>query len=69
MFQESTLLSAGDSHGYIRLFRYPCPSNSSKFFEVKGSSSAITAITFLADDQYLLTVSGSNVSLMRWRIA
>ena len=66
--KDIPLLASGDSHGYIRLFRYPCPSSAAKFVEVKGSSSAITDISFIAGDQYLLTVCGSNVSLMRWKI-
>ena len=48
---NKALLAAGDSHGHIRLFRFPCPSSAAKFVEVKGSSSAITTLRFVSKSQ------------------
>ena len=63
-----TRLAAGDIHGYLRLFQYPCTSPRAEYHEVKPCSSAITGIRFLFEDMYLLSVGGTNATLIRWKI-
>ena len=63
-----TRLAAGDIHGYLRLFQYPCTSPRAEYHEQKASSSAITAIRFLFEDSYLLSVGGADATLIRWKI-
>jgi microtubule-associated protein-like 1/2 len=63
------LLLAGDSDGFVRLFRYPCTSNRADFFEVKPCSGPAIAVRFLIDDIYAVTVGGTkDAALMRWKI-
>ena len=82
-------MAAGDAHGNLRLFHYPCttpraefigkivklffnqisPKYLSTFFtEEKTASSAVVAIRFLFEDIYLITVGGSDATLLRWKI-
>ena len=64
-----TRLAVGDIHGYLRLFQYPCTSPRADYREQKASSSAVTAIRFLFEDSYLLSVGGADATLIRWRLA
>ena len=64
-----TRLAVGDIHGYLRLFQYPCTSPRAEYREQKASSSAVTAIRFLFEDSYLLTVGGADATLIRWKLA
>ena len=63
-----TRLAAGDTHGYLRLFLYPCTSPRAEYQEAKPSSSAITAIRFMFEDTYLMSVGGADATLIRWKI-
>jgi hypothetical protein len=63
-----TRLAAGDSHGNLRLFQYPCTTTRSEFLEEKTASSAVVAIRFLFEDMYMITVGGSDATLLRWKI-
>ena len=62
-----TRLAVGDIHGYLRLFQYPCTSPRAEYQEQKPTSSAITAIRFLFEDSYLLSVGGADATLVRWK--
>ena len=64
-----TRLAVGDIHGYLRLFQYPCTSPRAEYREQKASSSAVTAIRFLFEDSYLLSVGGADATLIRWKLA
>ena len=61
-------MAVGDIHGYLRLFQYPCTSPRAEFHEAKPSSSAVTCVKFLFEDMYLLTVGGTNATLIRWKL-
>lgn len=63
-----TRLAAGDVHGYLRLFQYPCTSPRAEYLEQKPISSAITSVRFLFEDMYLLSVGGAEATLIRWKI-
>jgi len=63
-----TRLAAGDAHGNLRLFHYPCTTPRAEFIEEKTASSAVVAIRFLFEDIYLITVGGSDATLLRWKI-
>ena len=83
-------MAAGDAHGNLRLFHYPCTTPRAEFIgnivkivflthffykyiftffiEEKTASSAVVAIRFLFEDIYLITVGGSDATLLRWKI-
>ena len=63
-----TRLAAGDAHGNLRLFQYPCTTSRAEFVEEKTASTAIVGIQFLFEDMYIITVGGSDATLLRWKI-
>ncbi|XP_014242237.2 echinoderm microtubule-associated protein-like CG42247 isoform X2 [Cimex lectularius] len=62
------LLVAGDTEGYLRLFRYPCISTKAEYNEEKVYSLAIATARFLFNDRNVATVGGTDASLMLWEV-
>ncbi|KAI5709816.1 hypothetical protein M8J75_003490 [Diaphorina citri] len=62
------LLIAGDVDGYLRLFRYPCISPKAEYSEEKVYSGQINAARFMFNDRNLVTVGGSDATLMLWEV-
>lgn len=62
------LLIAGDSDGYIRLFRYPCISPKAEYNEEKVYSGTVACARFLFNDRNIVTVGGTDASLMLWEL-
>ncbi|KAM7358916.1 doublecortin-domain-containing echinoderm-microtubule-associated protein [Cochliomyia hominivorax] len=60
------MLVSGDADGYIRLFRYPCISPRAEFHEAKVYSGMVACARFLFGDQTIVTVGGTDASLMVW---
>ena len=63
-----TRVAAGDAHGNLRMFQYPCTTSRAEFIEEKTNSTAIVAIRFLFEDMYIITVGGADATLLRWKI-
>lgn len=63
------MLASGDSEGHIRLFRYPCISPRSEYYETKVYSGVIGCIRFLYGDNTLVSVGGTDASLMIWEVS
>lgn len=63
-----TKVASGDAHGNLRLFQYPCTTSRAEFVEEKTASSAIMGIRFLFEDMYIITVGGTDATLLRWKI-
>lgn len=62
------MLASGDSEGHIRLFRYPCISPRSEYYETKVYSGVIGCVRFLYGDNTLVSVGGTDASLMIWEV-
>lgn len=62
------MLASGDSEGHIRLFKYPCISPRSEYYETKVYSGMIGCVRFLYGDNSLVTVGGTDASLMIWNL-
>ncbi|KAK7790247.1 hypothetical protein R5R35_001049 [Gryllus longicercus] len=62
------LLVTGDADGYLRLFRYPCLSPKAEYNEEKVYSLQIAAARFLFNDKNVVTVGGTDASLMLWDV-
>uniref|UniRef100_A0A1B0BJX9 Uncharacterized protein n=1 Tax=Glossina palpalis gambiensis TaxID=67801 RepID=A0A1B0BJX9_9MUSC len=60
------MLISGDADGYIRLFRYPCMSPRAEFHEAKVYSGMVACARFLYGDHTIVTVGGTDASLMVW---
>jgi microtubule-associated protein-like 6 len=52
------LLAAGNDHGQVCLYNYPCTIKSSKFLVGRGHSSHVTTVRWKDDDKYLFSVGG-----------
>uniref|UniRef100_A0A8W7MU68 Doublecortin domain-containing protein n=1 Tax=Anopheles arabiensis TaxID=7173 RepID=A0A8W7MU68_ANOAR len=62
------LVAAGDADGYLRLFRYPCITPRAEFTEAKVYSGTLAAVKFLYGNHSLVTVGGTDASLMIWEL-
>ncbi|XP_052900839.1 echinoderm microtubule-associated protein-like CG42247 isoform X1 [Anopheles moucheti] len=62
------LVAAGDADGYLRLFRYPCITPRAEFTEAKVYSGTLACIKFLYGNHSLVTVGGTDASLMIWEL-
>ncbi|KAL7734998.1 hypothetical protein ACLKA6_011262 [Drosophila palustris] len=61
------MLASGDAEGYLRLYRYPCISPRAEFHESKVYSGMLACVRFLCGDHTLITVGGTDASLMYGR--
>ncbi|XP_063873109.1 echinoderm microtubule-associated protein-like CG42247 isoform X2 [Scylla paramamosain] len=62
------VLVAGDTDGFIRLYRYPVLSASSGYHEYKVYTSYVSALRFSHTDNYMYSIGGTDAALMRWRV-
>ncbi|XP_053678540.1 echinoderm microtubule-associated protein-like CG42247 [Anopheles nili] len=62
------LVAAGDGDGYLRLFRYPCITPRAEFTEAKVYSGTLACVKFLYGNHSLVTVGGTDASLMIWEL-
>lgn len=63
------MVASGDAEGYLRLFRYPCITPRAEFAEAKVYSGTIACARFLYGMRTLVTVGGTDASLMIWELA
>nr|XP_023030237.1 echinoderm microtubule-associated protein-like CG42247 [Leptinotarsa decemlineata] len=62
------LLISGDTDGYLRLFRYPCLNPKAEYNEEKVYSGTVACARFLFNDRNVVTVGGTDASLMLWQL-
>ncbi|KAG1709149.1 Echinoderm microtubule-associated protein-like [Nymphon striatum] len=62
------VIAVGDNEGFIRLFRYPCLSHKAAFYEEKQYSSFISALEFLRDDAYMVSIGGVDGAIIKWAV-
>ncbi|EAT35090.1 AAEL012717-PA [Aedes aegypti] len=62
------LIVSGDNDGYLRLFRYPCITPRAEFTEAKVYSGTLACVKFLYGNHSLVTVGGTDASLMIWEL-
>ncbi|XP_039440957.1 echinoderm microtubule-associated protein-like CG42247 isoform X2 [Culex pipiens pallens] len=62
------LILSGDTDGYLRLFRYPCITPRAEFTEAKVYSGTLACVKFLHGNHSLVTVGGTDASLMIWEL-
>ncbi|XP_070506717.1 echinoderm microtubule-associated protein-like CG42247 [Chironomus tepperi] len=66
---QHDMVASGDADGYLRLFRYPCITPRAEFAEAKVYSGTIACGRFLYGNRSLVTVGGTDASLMIWELA
>jgi echinoderm microtubule-associated protein-like 1/2 len=59
---------SGDSDGYLRLFRYPAITARAEYTEAKVYTGAIACARFLYGNRSIVTVGGTDASLMVWEL-
>ncbi|KAF0307932.1 Echinoderm microtubule-associated protein [Amphibalanus amphitrite] len=69
--RDHDLLAVGDSEGSVQLFRYPCPLNvqeTAQCHSVKPQSSYVANIKFLRSGRQLVSVGGTDATVLQWRL-
>ncbi|RXG58463.1 Echinoderm microtubule-associated protein-like [Armadillidium vulgare] len=62
------LLAAGDTEGYIRLYRYPVLSPKAGWHEYKVYTSYLSCARFSPEEDLLYTTGGTDAAFMRWKL-
>jgi microtubule-associated protein-like 6 len=65
--RSQTVIASGDDFGKVKLYRYPCLSKEAQCSSFGGHSSHITNVRFSADDRYVLSTGGADLSIFQWR--
>jgi len=63
---DGTIVAAGDNHGKISLYRYPCTSSFACRKVHRASTSAITRLRFCAGDSLLINLGGFDRAIYQW---
>jgi len=67
---DGTVVATGDDFGLVKLFRYPCPVEKSKFWKFTGHSSHVTDVKFTRNkqgQQYLISTGGNDKTIFMWK--
>lgn len=64
---DGTIIASGDNYGRVQLFRYPSTISAANSKIYRPSSCQITRVKFVAGDSYLITLSGADKTIIRWR--
>ncbi|XP_070560903.1 echinoderm microtubule-associated protein-like 1 isoform X3 [Ptychodera flava] len=64
--QHNDMVVAGDNHGFISIFRYPCTSLKAESHDNKAYSSHVTSVKFLPEDKFLVSTGGLDACIMQW---
>ena len=62
------LIATADDFGSVKLLRFPCAMEKSKFVEFKGHSSHVTCVRWSLDGRNLMSVGGNDKCLFVWQI-
>jgi microtubule-associated protein-like 6 len=65
--EDGTIIATGDNYGRVQLYRYPSTSSTAVSKMYRPASNQITRVKFVAGDSYLVTISGPDKSIVRWR--
>jgi len=64
---DSTLIASGDDFGTVRLHNYPAV-DPEACRTYNGHAEFVVGLDFLADDSYLFTVGGADMSIFQWKL-
>jgi WD40 repeat protein len=60
------LLATGTDSSEIKLFNYPCIDPATKFDVYYGHCSHVTKAKFSADDDFLISTGGADMTVLVW---
>ncbi len=64
--RNGQLLATGDDFGLVKLFKYPCVVEKAESHEYAGHSSHVTKVKFSANDRYVVSTGGNDMTVMVW---
>ena len=64
---SGALLALGDDNGNVKLFNYPVVAPRASAVSFEGHSSHVTNVRWSADDSYLFSSGGNDISLFQWK--
>jgi WD40 repeat protein len=65
---DGSLIATGDDFRRVKIFKYPCPKERSKFKEYKGHSEFVTNVKFSKDGSWLYTVGGLDKAVCQFEV-
>jgi microtubule-associated protein-like 1/2 len=66
---SGALVTAGDSDGFVRLFRQPCTTPRAEYREDKIATGAISSVRLVFEDAFVLAAaSASDGMIVRWKV-
>jgi WD40 repeat protein len=65
---DSKLLVSGDDKKLVKLFKYPCPKENSKFKSFKGHSEHVTNVKFSVDNKYVFSIGGLDKAVLQFEV-
>lgn len=66
--KNTALIISGDNYGRIRLYRYPCITKGSAYFEFRGHVTNIRNVRFHPKFPYVLSCGGDDRCIFQWRM-
>ena len=61
-------LVSGDDFRRVKLFKYPCVKEKSKFKEYKGHSEHVPCVRFSSEDRWVLSVGGLDKAILQFEV-
>lgn len=65
---DGSIIATGDDFRRVKIFRYPCPKEKSKFKEYKGHSEFVVNIKFSKDGTWLYSVGGLDKAVFQFEV-
>lgn len=65
---DGSLIATGDDFRRVKIFRYPCPIEKSKFKEYKGHSEFVVNVRFSKCGKFLYTVGGLDKAVFQFEV-
>lgn len=67
---DGKVIATADDFGFVKLFKYPCPTPKAAFNKFTGHSSHVTNVMFTrnkTDQTYLVTTGGNDKCIFQWK--
>ena len=64
--RNGQLMATGDDFGMVKLFKYPCVIEKAENHEYSGHSSHVTKVKFSANDRFVVSTGGNDMTVMIW---
>ena len=62
------MIATGDDFRRVKIFKYPCPKERSKYKEYKGHAEFVTNVKFSRDGFWLYTVGGLDKAVCQFEV-